>query len=575
MLLARLVEYERRKAKEDLDEEVVSVGYFKTQVMGLVELDAEGRLLSYVPTVTQEGRRRRGLEITAPHVRRTSGIAAKLLADKADYALGVTDEGASENEKRKVALRHEKFVTLVRECGRATQERAVMAALRFLESPQLGELQQSGQIPPNDVVTFRVSGQYVTDLLKVKQFWAMRGGDKAASKGQCLVCGGTMRIARVHAIPIKRIPGGQPSGTALVSFNKPAFESYGLTQSYNAPVCEECAELYTKGLNRLITGEDTSLVIRPVIYVFWARDRAPAFSVARLLRDPEPQQVRALLDAARRGGPPAEVEVDAFYSMGLSASGGRAVVRDWLESTVGEVQNSVVRYFRHQHIAPLYGQEPRPFSIFSLAYSLVPPRRGPQREKPPANAAIALLHVALAGRPMPDWLLYQAVKRNRVEQGVSWARAALIKLALQSQDSSIEPNEEGTMDTKTQESPAYLCGRLLAILERVQWEAVRPKATLVDRFYGAASSAPASVFGNLLRNAQSHLAKVRRDKPGLHKVLQDDLGEVMSKLCDFPRTLTMRDQAVFALGYYYQRAARWRREDEQADTAAQEPASEA
>ena len=113
------------------------------------------------------------------------------------------------------------------------------------------------------------------------------------------------------------------------------------------------------------------------------------------------------------------------------------------------------------------------------------------------------------------------------------------------------------MDTKTQESPAYLCGRLLAILERAQQAAVNPRATLVDRFYGAASSAPASVFGNLLRNAQNHLGDLRKNKPGVHHGLQSDLEEVLSKLGDFPRTLNMRDQAVFALGYYYQRAQRW------------------
>ena len=125
------------------------------------------------------------------------------------------------------------------------------------------------------------------------------------------------------------------------------------------------------------------------------------------------------------------------------------------------------------------------------------------------------------------------------------------------------------MDTKTQENPAYLCGRLLAILEYAQWAAVKPKATLVDRFYGAASSAPASVFGNLLRNAQSHLSDLRKNKPGLHVVIQRELEDVLSRLNDFPRTLNMRDQAVFALGYYYQRAARGGAAEQSDDSGAQ------
>lgn len=104
-------------------------------------------------------------------------------------------------------------------------------------------------------------------------------------------------------------------------------------------------------------------------------------------------------------------------------------------------------------------------------------------------------------------------------------------------------------------SPAYRCGRLLAVLEEVQRLAVpRAKATIVDRFFGTASSAPASVFGRLLRGAQPHLAKLERDRPGAYHALQSRLEEVQAGLTGFPRTLTLEDQGLFALGYYHQRA---------------------
>lgn len=557
MLLARLVEYERRMATADLVEDVVPPGYIKTRILGFVELDADRQSFSFVPTVTQEGRRRVGLLINAPNLRRSSGIAAKLLVDKADYALGIVEDGASEREREKVTERHRQFVELVRECAAATGEAAVKAVLQFLESEQLKTLRQTQDIAPDDVVAFRVNGQYVTDIPKVRQFWALRNSGKSGDDGQCLACGRTGRIVRVQSVPIKGIPGGQTSGTALVSFNKPAFESHGLSQSFNAPVCDECDELYAKALNRLISGEDTSIRVPPICYVFWSREPS-TFSPARLLsRDPEPKDVKALYEATYRGRQPASVSPNAFYGLGLSASGGRAVVRDWLETTVEEAQTNVARFFRLQHIVPSYGQEPRDFSIYTLARSLVPYRPGRrQQEEPPSHLVVTLLHMALGGGQLPDWLLYQAVKRNRAER-VSWQRASLMKLVLQSQDTDSEPNEEGTMDTKTQESPAYLCGRLLAVLEYAQQAAVNPKATLVDRFYGAASSAPASVFGNLLRNAQNHLGDLRKNKPGLHNVLQREMEDVLSKLSGFPSMLNMRDQAVFALGYYYQRARRW------------------
>jgi len=109
------------------------------------------------------------------------------------------------------------------------------------------------------------------------------------------------------------------------------------------------------------------------------------------------------------------------------------------------------------------------------------------------------------------------------------------------------------MSPADQKNPAYLCGRLLRILEHAQQVAVNPKATLIDRYYGSASSAPGAVFGLLFRNGQAHLAKLRTERPGLHTNLQKDVSEVMAGLESWPRTLTLQEQALFALGYYHQR----------------------
>ncbi len=106
-------------------------------------------------------------------------------------------------------------------------------------------------------------------------------------------------------------------------------------------------------------------------------------------------------------------------------------------------------------------------------------------------------------------------------------------------------------------SPGYLCGRLLAELEAIQRAALgNPKASLTDRYFGAASSAPATVFGQLLRMAtQAHLPKLRRDKRGAYVRLDRQLQDIMAGLPGFPATLTLREQALFALGFYHQKAA--------------------
>lgn len=105
-------------------------------------------------------------------------------------------------------------------------------------------------------------------------------------------------------------------------------------------------------------------------------------------------------------------------------------------------------------------------------------------------------------------------------------------------------------------SAAYQCGRLLAALEQIQRLAIPGlNATLVDRFYGTASTAPASVFGNLLGGAQAHLSKLERDNKGAWVRLQSTLEEILGHIETFPRTLTLEEQGLFALGYYHQRAA--------------------
>jgi CRISPR-associated protein Csd1 len=230
----------------------------------------------------------------------------------------------------------------------------------------------------------------------------------------------------------------------------------------------------------------------------------------------------------------------------------------WLETTVGEAVENLARYFRLQAIPPLYRNQQPFFSVYQLAAGLLSESRRRDRGELDARTLISIVEKALKGGPLPEWLLFQAVRRSRAEQDVSPARAALIQLTLASHWDDSNDKEE-VLNTRTRESPAFLCGRLLAILEWTQREAIgNPNTTLVDRFYGSASSAPASVFGTLLRGAQAHLGKLRREKRGLYVTIERQLEDVLSSLDSFPPVFSLKEQAVFALGYYYQRANRGR-----------------
>ena len=118
------------------------------------------------------------------------------------------------------------------------------------------------------------------------------------------------------------------------------------------------------------------------------------------------------------------------------------------------------------------------------------------------------------------------------------------------------PKEEYMVSLESEHpSPAYHCGRLLAVLESVQQTALgQVNTTIVDRYYGAASSTPGIVFGALLRGAQPHFAKLKRDRPGANVNLQRRVEEICAQIADWPATLALKDQALFSLGFYHQRA---------------------
>ncbi len=101
----------------------------------------------------------------------------------------------------------------------------------------------------------------------------------------------------------------------------------------------------------------------------------------------------------------------------------------------------------------------------------------------------------------------------------------------------------------------YLLGRLFATLEKIQEEA-NPgiNATIRDRFYGSASGTPVTVFGNLMRLKNHHLAKLESD--GRRIYLEKLIGSIIDGIDGkrgFPATLPIEDQGKFAIGYYHQR----------------------
>ena len=529
--------------------------YDTKPVRWAIQLDAAGKLLGFQPLGGDKDNKR-GLPRLVPYVGRTSSVRAILLADTPAYVLGVAPED------KNVVKKHEAFCTLMTQCEAETADPAVAVVNVFLAawSPETEAANLPPEMTPADLITFQVGDDWPVDAEGVRAFWARTARPITNASAddrptQCLVSGLFGPTEKTLPGVIKRVPGGQASGIYLVSANENAYESYGLEATRTSPITSDAAERYNKALNQLIAGEHTHMTIGSLVYVFWTRN-GPDDEFFDFLNEARPEQVQNLLAAYRSGEHKyTHLDPEPFYAFALSASGARAVIRDWLPTTVGDARERLAQWFDiHEMIAP-DGSAPGHFPIKKLPYALY---RDPNKEQT-VQTIQALMRAAVHGDPLPRSLLDRAVMRCRAEQRVTHARAAVMKAVLVRLDDSYSPEEAKRM---TQLNPAntdraYLCGRLLAELEVVQRAALgRTNTTLVDRYFGAASTTPATVFGILLTNAnKAHLPKIRKQNEGTYNALQNRIAEITAPLDGFPATLTLAQQALFSLGYYHQRAA--------------------
>jgi CRISPR-associated protein Csd1 len=472
---------------------------------------------------------------------------------------------------------HAKFKELVETCARETQESTVKAVHHFLDTwtPETIE----SLVPDFDgshIVTFRIGNNFPTELVSVQSFWARYTAKADGPEMMCLV---TKQVGPVE----QRLPGklkgipkktkGEPALKSLVSADKSAFYSYGLENSLTSPISRDAAERFTKGLNDLLGKQESRFYVGSLVYVFWTREPTE-FSPGSILSRPTPEQVKQLFASAYSGEETYGLKSNRFYALALSASGGRAVVRDWLETTIPEVQGNLKPAFQGQTIVDVYGQPADYFfglnRLAEAAFrrSLVD-RRFDLAKEVPANVIRMLAHSAYKGSRLPDDLLARLVKRCAVgtevkkdtREHVKHTQAALLKLIFATRGATMPDAPEPTPELEPNDALAYQCGRLLAELEAIQRAALGQRnATVVDRFYGAAAATPASAFAPLLSNVRVHLGKLRKSKGGAWQAKEEVLEEILGhykhglETPRLPATLSVRQQGVFALGFYHQRA---------------------
>jgi len=382
--------------------------------------------------------------------------------------------------------------------------------------------------------------------------------DEPGKQSVCLVRSEHDALARVQPV-IQGVWGARSSGADLVSFNLPAFSSYGKAQGANAPIGKVATFNYTTALNHLLRTDSKNRVqVGDASVVFWSTEKTdlaeqlPSFFNDPPADDPD-KSVRDVADLYRSVDHGIYLKADAqneFFILGLAPNAARISVRFWLKDVVSNVAVRIVQHFEDLRIAkPSFEPQHLPLRRLLSSTALL----GKPANVPP-NLAGDTLRCVLLGLPYPATLLGAAIRRVRAERSIPYARAALIKACLNRQFRThlIEANQELSVSLNPEHpSAAYQSGRLFAALERIQ-NIAQPgiNSTIRERYYGAASSTPASVFPILLKLKNHHIAKF--DSAGMKVWAERMLTEIIGRLTAFPRQFALQDQGLFAIGYYHQ-----------------------
>ncbi len=554
MILQALSDYYKR-LENDNRIDIPLFGFSRENIHFCLVIDKKGPLVQPVPLMEQKQKKEVAKKIIVPKPveERTSGIKPYFMWDNSGYVLGVDD-----NEKPERSLdKFKAFKELHHRLGDNLEDEGMIALLKFLDSwnpenaPQLSDWKA---IAGKNFV-FQLDGErrFLHERKKIRETWLHHiEGQEKNNVATCLISGERTSIARLHP-KIKGVWGTQTSGASLVSFNLPAFSSYGKKQNSNAPLSERAAFMYTTTLNYLLRPESRQKVqIGDAATVFWAERDSLAEGFLGYMFDPKEdtshiKRIRDLLEAVRAGKTTRDLDLSVkFYILGLSPNASRISVRFWHVSNVGDIISNLDQHFQDICIKGSENDPEFPSIRRILKETAV---QGELKNISPLLSG-AMMQAILTGEPYPNTLLSLLLGRIRADHKIGYIRASMIKGWLTRMFRINKINTEVSMSlNKDLTNIPYRLGRLFAVLEKAQKDAIPgAKATIRNRFYGSASATPRVVFPQLIRLAQHHIQKSEygelRDK---------EIEEIMENVHEFPSHLSLEDQGMFAVGYYHQR----------------------
>ena len=569
MILKALYDYYNRCGDDIVPMDMAYVDFYYSIV-----LDEKGNFIRLEPLGGDSGLPL----LTFRPEERTSAPVPHCMGDHAGYILGLKAVKAKENfDYAKEMTRNEKTLTAFKKdienyfniLPNNSFVQAIHAFYKKFSLETINAIKHDSHwvdfckyLAKN--ITFSVigiNGYAASDneILQVKK----QSKSNENKKAVCLITG--VKEKPVNTTYSSFILGGK-SNAKLVAFQvNSGYDSYGKKMGLNAPISEEAEFKYTTALLKLLSKNSRNKFrIGDRSFIFWASSNSEAAeqtegSLFDLLGyteeevdDPNAkiEQVRKVFTAIYSGSLKTSLE-DRFYILGLAPNSARIAVVYWSECSLKEFAGKILCHFKDMEIKDTRIDKKPYMGIKSMLAAVT--LNGKQSEATP-NLPEAVVKSIFQGTPYPFTLFSACIRRIRAESGnkdaIRIARMAIIKAYLNRINDNNKKIE--TMLDKSNTNQGYLCGRLFAVLENLQY-AANKQDSIRSGYMNAASSTPSAVYPTILKLSNSHYSKLAKDKKGLAIYFDNQKKEIMAQISDFPDTLDLSDQGRFFLGYYHQK----------------------
>lgn len=561
MILKALYDYYHRCG------DLPAAGMELKEIAFVIVIDEEGNFVRFEDRRIDKKSAQQSL--VKKSVGRSSAPVANYLYDNSQYVFGYSDKG----EMEKMHKYFEVFKEKVCEIYEAHQDNEAMKAVYAFYQQESEAMVEAMQQDPlwDDIVknlnkkystfSFLIEGD--TEIIASKrELLDLDSGDSETEGQLCLVKG--IHARTVETTTATMIPGSQATAKLVAFQVNSGYDSYGKTKGDNAPMSKEAEFAYTTALNHLLrAGSHNKFLIGKRTFLFWASSdseasKASEDSVFTLFgrveedNDDDPnrriEQVKGTFLSIYNGILSSN-EDDKFFILGLAPNSARIAVVYWNELPLREFAGLIGKHFTDMEIVDTR-KDKKPYAgLHSILGNVT---LGGKSSDATPNLPDAVVKSIFQGLPYPASLFQACIRRIRAEQSVNIVRAAIIKAYLNRLNDN-ENNKISIMLDKDNQNQGYLCGRLFAVLDKIQEDANKIHS-IRERYMNAASATPAMVFATILNLSTHHLEKLNTGSQVFYEKLKQ---EIISKLDanGFPAHLDLQDQGRFFVGYYHQRQA--------------------